>query len=192
MTMHAQDFQFRFNFSKPNPIVTPFHHNENLRAASVLIPLIKRSSGLTLLLTKRASHLRHHPGQISFPGGGKDETDKDAIETALRETEEEIKVDRSLIEVIGQLPEYATVSNYNITPIIAFIDPNHKAIHDPNEVEEVFEVPLQFFMNPTNRHQVNVYRNGQHHPIHFMPYQDKFIWGATAALIDQMVNQLSN
>ena len=122
----------------------------NLVSAAVLVGLVKHPRKLSVLLTQRTDHLQHHPGQISFPGGHCDSIDNSPEETALRETEEEIGLHRRHIKTIGRLNNYITRTGFSITPIVAFIEPPFKISPDPNEVEEVFEVPLEFLLDPAN------------------------------------------
>jgi len=118
--------------------------------AAVLIPLLLQPNGLSVLLTQRTTHLRDHGGQISFPGGRMDPEDAGPNETALRESEEEIGLERERVEIIGQLPEYLTVSGYSVTPIIGLVKPQAEYVLDEFEVADIFEVPLSFLMDPAN------------------------------------------
>jgi 8-oxo-dGTP pyrophosphatase MutT (NUDIX family) len=157
--------------------------------ASVLLPLVQRPDGLALLLTLRTSHLRDHAGQISFPGGRAEAHDADAVATALRETEEEIGLARRHVEVIGQLPTYSTVSAYDITPVVALVQPPFELALDAYEVAEAFEVPLTFLMSPANHRWHVVQLGGMQREFLSMPYPRRdgqgeyFIWGATAAML---------
>ena len=128
--------------------------------AAVLIPLLLQPNGLSVLLTQRTTHLRDHGGQISFPGGRMDPEDAGPNETALRESEEEIGLERERVEIIGQLPEYLTVSGYSVTPIIGLVKPQAEYVLDEFEVADIFEVPLSFLMDPAN-HQVRFLQSEQ-------------------------------
>src|SRR5690606_14463525 len=148
----------RARFQAP-PIWTPevadenrrvFRGRENPVSAGVLIPLVMRPGGLQVLLTQRTAHLHNHAGQIAFPGGRAEPTDASIIETALRETEEETGVAREHVDVLGTLPDYLTATGFKVTPLIGLAVPEFTQAHDPFEVEEVFEVPLEFLMNPCN------------------------------------------
>ncbi len=167
------------------------------RPAAVLLPLIERPSGLTLLLTLRSEALLRHSGQVAFPGGRVDDTDTDAVATALRETYEEIGIEPGAVEILGELPRYRTGTGYVITPVVGLVD-NAVQLQslklEPAEVAEVFEVPLGFLMNPAN-HQRRVF-SWRQDEMHFqraffsMPWrpdpgleQEYFIWGATAAML---------
>lgn len=158
------------------------------RPAAVLVPIIEREQGLSVLFTIRASHLKHHGGQISFPGGKQELSDPDLAYTALRETEEEIGILPAQVTIIGQLPRYRTISQYEVIPFIGFVDPCFDLKLDYNEVAETFEVPLSYLLNKNNHliHWVN--RKNQHYPVYFIPWQNKNIWGATAAFIRNLSN----
>jgi 8-oxo-dGTP pyrophosphatase MutT (NUDIX family) len=157
--------------------------------AAVLMPLINREP-MTMLFTRRASHLRHHGGQVSFPGGRMELEDANLLEAALRETEEEIGINRDQVEIIGQLGRYRTISGFEVTPYIGIIEPPLRLKRDRNEVASIFEVPLSYLMDKKNHlvHYAN--RNGQPHPIYFIHWQQQHIWGATAAFVRNLSNHL--
>jgi 8-oxo-dGTP pyrophosphatase MutT (NUDIX family) len=166
--------------------------------ASVLVPLVERDGGLTVLLTQRTAHLRDHAGQISFPGGRAEPTDKDAVATALREAEEEVGLARRHIDVIGSLPEYRTVTYYDVTPVVALVRPPFELMLDSHEVADAFEVPLAFLMTPAN-HQRHMFEfAGYRREFLSMPWpradggrEPYFIWGATAAMLRNLYRFLS-
>ncbi|MET0519309.1 MAG: CoA pyrophosphatase [Burkholderiaceae bacterium] len=160
--------------------------------AAVLIPLVMHEDGLRLLLTRRTDHLREHAGQISFPGGRVEPEDGSAEATALRETEEEIGLARQRIEVIGSLPIYTTVTNFQVTPVVALVAPGFELRLDEFEVAEAFEVPLQFLMNPAHHQRHRFAFDGGERQFLSMPWvavdadgqpREYFIWGATAAML---------
>lgn len=159
--------------------------------ASVLIGLVKREAGLTVLLTQRTAHLRDHAGQISFPGGRSETYDADATATALRETAEEVGMGAEHIEVIGSLPDFYTGTGFRVVPIVALITPGFTLRPDPFEVAEVFEVPLNFLMDPAHhrRHTVDL-PEGRRRYYYSMPWQDYFIWGATAGMLRNLYHFL--
>ena len=158
--------------------------------AAVLIPLLLQPNGLSVLLTQRTTHLRDHGGQISFPGGRMDPEDAGPNETALRESEEEIGLERERVEIIGQLPEYLTVSGYSVTPIIGLVKPQAEYVLDEFEVADVFEVPLRFLLDPAN-HQVRLWQSEQGgRRFYSMPYENRFIWGATAGMLRNLYHLL--
>jgi len=165
---------------------------EKLRRAAVLVPLVERPEGVTVLLTRRTDHLTSHAGQISFPGGGAEELDSSPIETALRETEEEIGLSRRHIEIIGVLPDYATISAYRVTPVVALIQPPFDLRPDPGEVAEAFEVPLAFLMDGLNhqRRVIELPQGAGKRAFYTMPYEQYFIWGATAAMLRNLFHLL--
>ncbi len=200
--MNKTEFLFRFNLQQHNDSCHNYQHHAPLKSAAVLIALFDGSNkekneknefsskGLQVLLTKRASHLKHHPSQISFPGGKAELTDKDLIDTALREAQEEIGLDPDTVTVIGQQPSYEIISGYHVTPIVAIIDSVQAFEKDDNEVDEIFHVPLQHFLQDKNHHAIDSYRNGRHHNVHFYPYKHYNIWGATAAMMKDLVNRI--
>ncbi len=157
-----------------------------LRKASVLIGFVEREHGLNIVLTKRAEHLKHHPGQISFPGGKYEQGDHNLYNTAIREAVEEVGIRADDIKTFGQLPEIITISKFSVTPILAFINPNYQATIDPNEVEEVFEVPADHLLDK-NKLYTGVFQvKSQPHRIFAIPYQRHFIWGMTAQIIQAL------
>lgn len=162
----------------------------DLTPAAVLVGLVERPGGLTTLFTQRTSHLQHHAGQISFPGGHSDPEDASPEDTALREAEEEVGLDRRHVRVIGRLDQYITRTGFTVSPVVALIAPHFDIIPDPHEVEDVFEVPLGFLMNPANhqRHKREV--NGVRRDFYAMPYEGRFIWGATAGMIKNLYDVL--
>lgn len=160
--------------------------------ASVLLPLIAREHGLTVLLTQRTAHLTDHGGQISFPGGRAEESDASAIETALREAQEEVGLQRRHIDVIGSLPDYFTGTGYCVTPVVSIVQPPFELQADPFEVAEIFEVPLAFLMNGMHHQRHTGEFPGGHGKRSFyaMPYQGYFIWGATAGMLRNLFHFL--
>ena len=156
---------------------------KNLTSAAVLVGLVKHPGELSVLLTQRTDHLQHHPGQVSFPGGHSDPRDDSPEETALRETEEEVGLHRRNIKPIGRLGEYVTRTGFSITPVVAFIAPPFKICHDPFEVEEVFEVPLKFLLDPANHKRHRRKSDGHTREFHAMAFKDYYIWGATAGML---------
>ncbi len=155
----------------------------DLTPAAVLVGLVERPGGLTVLFTQRTDHLLHHAGQISFPGGHTDPGDATPEETALRETEEEIGLHRRHVETISRLDRYVTRTGFSITPVVALIKPPFDLTLDPHEVEEVFEVPLDFLLDPANHQRHSREIRGQIREFHAMPYEEYYIWGATAGML---------
>jgi 8-oxo-dGTP pyrophosphatase MutT (NUDIX family) len=156
---------------------------EELRPAAVLVPLVRRDAGLTILLTQRTDHLYDHAGQISFPGGRTEAHDESPAATALRETFEEIGLPSDLVEVLGTLPEYTTVTGYRVTPVVGLVDPPPALSLDAFEVAEAFEVPLAFFLDPDNHQRNTLQYQGRTRHYYAMPYEQRYIWGATAGML---------
>ena len=165
---------------------------EDLVPAAVLVPLVNRTYGVTTLLTQRSSHLAHHPKQISFPGGHTEPGDGSPEETALRETEEEVGLDRRHIEIVGRLAEYHTRTGFAVTPIVALVEPPFDISPDPHEVEEVFEGPLAFLMDPANHARHSREIQGTIRYFHAIPYDGYFIWGATAGMLMNLYEVLTD
>ncbi len=161
-----------------------------LTPAAVLFPIVLRNGGHTVLLTQRTAHLRDHAGQISFPGGRVETEDISPSHTALRETEEEIGLNRERIEIIGFLPEYRTGTGFRVTPVVALVRPPFELRPDPFEVAEVFEVPLAFLLDPANHQRHSMHYRGALRTYFAMPYGEYFIWGATAGMIRSLVERL--
>lgn len=163
-----------------------------LRRAAVLIPLVARPDGLTMLLTQRTAHLSNHAGQVSFPGGSTDAGDSSPIETALRETEEEIGLSRNHIEIIGVLPDHVTASAYIVTPVIGLVTPPFELTAESNEVADIFEVPLAFLMDGMHHQRMSfeLPDGGGRRSFYAMPYGPFFIWGATAGMIRNLFHLL--
>ncbi|MFO1189405.1 MAG: CoA pyrophosphatase [Alphaproteobacteria bacterium] len=159
--------------------------------AAVLVPLVRREAGLTVLLTQRTNHLPKHAGQISFPGGKSEPHDESLVETALREAEEEIGLDRSLVEVAGQLDIYETRSGFEITPVVGLVEPKFSLKPDPHEVADVFEVPLSFVLDPANHQRDSRELEGLTRVFYVLPYPDRYIWGATAGMLVNLYEVLS-
>lgn len=150
--------------------------------AAVLIALVRRASGLSVLYTERSSELRAHSGQIAFPGGKVDPGDADAADAALREAGEEVALDRREAEVLGYLPDYYTGSNYLITPVVAVVEPSRPLVPNPAEVKSVFEVPLGWLMDESNYGTYRIRRGGGEHTTWQILHEDLVIWGITANL----------
>ena len=177
----ASSQQFRYQLISKKP----------LRSAAVLIAIIEEADGLKVLLTRRAKHLKHHAGQISFPGGKVEEQDANLIETATREFEEEIGISASQLEIVGNLHPYQTISGFEVLPIVAFLNPPLATAFDEGEVDEVFYVPLSHCLDQSNHLHVNTQIKGKSYPVTFIPYQDYNIWGATAAMLKDFANHMS-
>lgn len=161
-----------------------------LTEAAVLVPIVQRESGPTLLLTQRTAHLHDHAGQISFPGGRVETTDASPIDTALRETEEETGLDRRHIEVIGSLPDYCTGTGFRVMPVVGLVQPPFELHPDSFEVAEIFEVPLSFLMDGMHHQRRTAEFQTGRRTFYAMPYQRYFIWGATAGMLRNLFHYL--
>ncbi len=164
--------------------------DEPLTPAAVLFPIVLRDGGQTVLLTQRTAHLRDHAGQISFPGGRVEAHDLSPMDTALRETEEEIGLARERVEIVGFLPEYRTGTGFRVTPVVALVRPPFDLQPDPFEVAEIFEVPLAFLLDPANHQQHSLHYRGALRNYFAMPFGEYFIWGATAGMIRSLSERL--
>lgn len=160
------------------------------RAAAVMIPVIAHSSP-TVLLTRRSAHLPSHPGQIAFPGGKVEPSDPSALHTALRETEEEIGLSRTFVDPLGYLDGYRTRTHFQITPVVCLVTPGFALTLDPREVDTAFEVPLAFLMDPDNHETHSREWQGKRRSFYAMPYGDHYIWGATAGMIKNLFEKLT-
>jgi 8-oxo-dGTP pyrophosphatase MutT (NUDIX family) len=172
----------------------PLFTDRPLADAAVLAGIVLREKP-TLLFTERTTHLSTHSGQVAFPGGRRDETDRGAAHTALREAEEEVGLDASFVEVLGTLPTYQTGSNFVVTPVVALVSPHHKLTLNPHEVADAFEVPLEFLMNPAHHRRHHIERDGLRREWFSMPYMEgdrqRFIWGATAGMLRNLYRFLA-
>lgn len=162
-------------------------HEPSMKAptpAAVLVPLVDRPEGMTVLLTQRTDHLAHHPGQISFPGGRLEDSDGgDFVVAALRETQEEIGLHPERVTVLGRLDEYITGTGFMVIPTVGVIQPPFEVTADPFEVAEVFEVPLAFVLDPENHKLNRRVVEGRHRPFWALTYEERVIWGATAGIL---------
>lgn len=185
--------------SSPSADDVPAQHSflrggsETLTPAAVLIPIILHPDAPTVLLTRRTAHLKDHAGQISFPGGRVETGDASPAHTALREAAEEVGLQSVSVEIAGYLPEYLTVTGFRVTPVVAMVKPPIDLRLDPNEVAEVFEVPLAFLLDPAQhqRHSHQDRARGRLRHYDAIPYGDHFIWGATAGMILSLYRVIS-
>lgn len=176
----------------PLPVGSDFSLNgivaapEKYRAASVLVPIVNRAPDVTILLTQRTEDMPSHAGQVAFPGGRRQDNDADAVATALRETEEEVGLDRKFVEVIGSYDVYRTGTSYEITPIVGIVTPGFTVRADPREVADVFEVPLAHFLDEKNHRIDSRMAQGRERRFYAMPYEGRYIWGATAGMLKNL------
>ena len=154
-----------------------------LLPASVLVPLIQRPSGWNVLLTKRTGHLKHHAGQISFPGGRVEKADASPSAAALRETHEEVGIEPERVELVGCLDRFPTVSGYRVTPLVGLVQAGFELRLDTQEVDEAFEAPLDFLLDNGNHQRRSAMFKGQEREFYVIEYDGHLIWGATAAML---------
>jgi 8-oxo-dGTP pyrophosphatase MutT (NUDIX family) len=160
-------------------------------AASVLVPIVTHADGLTVVFTQRTVHLRSHSGQVSFPGGRAEPHDPTAEFTALREAQEEIGLPAERVEVLARLPDYFTRTGYRVTPVVGLIEPPLALVPDPREVDDVFEVPLEFLLDPVNHLRETRELPGGTVGFYVMQYGERRIWGATAGMLINFYRQLA-
>lgn len=163
---------------------------ETMMAAAVLVPVVDRPEP-SVLLTVRTAHLRKHAGQVAFPGGRIDPGDDGPIAAALREAEEEIGLPRALVDVVGISDRYRTLTGYDVTPVVGVIAPDLPLVPHDHEVADIFEVPLSFLLEPANHIEQAIEWQGRERRYYEMIWQDRRIWGVTAAMIVNLARRLS-
>ncbi|MCB1378916.1 MAG: CoA pyrophosphatase [Alphaproteobacteria bacterium] len=198
MTFRFDEEEFRARASRlfPEPPDVPRRSDDDLnpeariipaevspKPAAVLVPLVIRGSELNVLLTQRTDHLARHAGQVAFPGGRIDATDDGPVAAALRETEEETGIARCFVEPIGFLDTYLTGTSYRVVPVVGLVRPGFTVTPHEGEVAAVFEVPLAFLMNPVHHETHAREFLGKPRRYYAMPYEGRYIWGATAGMI---------
>ncbi len=156
---------------------------EKLRDAAVLVPLVDHGDRTGMLLTQRTQSMRTHSGQIAFPGGAVDREDASIEAAAMREAEEEIGLSPSLVEAVGRLPDYLTISGFRVVPVLAVVREEYSLSINREEVDDAFEVPFDFLMDPTNHRRESRFWDGKERHYYTMPYKDRFIWGVTAGIL---------
>ena len=159
-------------------------------AAAVLVPIVARRSGLSVLLTRRTDHLSAHAGQVCFPGGRAEAGDANVIATAVRETQEEVGIGAEFVKPFGYLDSLETVSGFSVTPVVAWLDESYCAAPDPREVAHVFEVPLAFILDPDNRRLMQLNYRGRTREVFEYLHGGERIWGATAAMLWNLTRRL--
>ncbi|MHA1114501.1 MAG: NUDIX hydrolase [Alphaproteobacteria bacterium] len=164
--------------------------NNGFMSAAVLVPLVKREAELTVLLTRRTDHLDRHAGQVAFPGG-RCEAEETPHDAALRETEEEIGLGGEFIEMIGRLDTYETRTGFEVTPLVGLVETGFELAPDPDEVADVFEVPLSFIMDPINHERHSGEFEGMVRDFYVLPHDTHYIWGATAGMLINLYEVLS-
>jgi len=159
---------------------------DRYKQAAVLVPLVHRPEGVTVLLTQRTDDMPSHAGQIAFPGGRCQAEDRDAADTALREAEEEVGLERRFVDVLGPVDRYRTGTGFEITPIVGLVTPGFATRADPREVADVFEVPLGHFLDERNHRIDSRVWQGRERRYYAMPFGDRYIWGATAGMLKNL------
>lgn len=182
---NLEDGDHRLN---PDAYDTVLHNN--LRDAAVLVPVVDRGRDASVILTKRTEKLRSHAGQIAFPGGRLDATDPTPEFAALRETQEEIGLAPHFIEVVGRMPDYVSGSGFRIAPILSVVKPGFRLDINPDEVEDAFEVPLSFLMDPANHNRESRIWQDKERFFYTMPFHERYIWGVTAGIIRSVYERL--
>ena len=192
--MNEKDFLSKFHLPWSAGPSHDFPFPAETRPAAVLICLQPPFDDLHVLFTQRASHLNHHAGQISFPGGKYETSDESLIFTALREAEEEIGLNPNKVRILGTLPEYKTISGFAVLPVIGILDESVDLVTDlnidANEVSRVFQVPLAHLMDQKNYFVHHVERKKQSFPVYFIQYENDVIWGATAGMTALLCKQI--
>ena len=200
--LSAEDFILRVREGAPdfhadtvgdhtfNPEITDMFMAIERKPAAVLVPIVRREPGATMLFTQRTDNLTSHPGQVAFPGGRIDDDDISDEAAALREAEEEIGLKPQDVEMIGRAPDYLTGSGYHIKPVLGLIGPDVDFRLNPEEVSDVFEVPLSFLMDPANHRVGNRIWKGVRRTYYEMPYGERYIWGVTAGIVRILYERL--
>ena len=190
--LNGQETTVRWSGQRGDHDLNPGMQPQNdLTPAAVLVPLVDRPGGLTVLLTQRTAHLNDHAGQISFPGGRVEPEDPSHLAAALREAEEEVGLPPDRVEVIGTLDYYIVRSGYRVTPVVGFVNPPFDVRPDPFEVAEVFEVPLSFVLDTDNHVMESRTDQGVERTFYVLPYENRYIWGATAGMLVNLTDVLA-
>ncbi|WP_394191621.1 NUDIX hydrolase [Pseudoalteromonas atlantica] len=190
--MNSQQILARFQLSvaaNAQPLIA--HPHKTRRASAVMLPLIDIQNSAHILLCKRPSYLKHHPGEICLPGGKRELNDKNLRHTALRELYEELNIGESQINVVGQLPEYSTLTGFTITPFVGVLTPQTQWLNDPNEVAESFLIPISALIDTKNWQPLAFQRFGKIITLEGFSTEHGLLWGATASIIKNFTMQLA-
>lgn len=196
MRLTPEDIRLVLKRAPPAPDTLDLHaislkEGTRVTEAAVLVPLVNRDAGVQVLLTQRTEHLRDHGGQVSFPGGRVELEDTDREATALREMTEEVGLASDCVTPLGRLPVYEIPSGFRITPVVGWIEPPFVVAPDPFEVADIFEAPLDYFLNPANYQRREYHFRGRHRHYLAIPYEGRYIWGATAGMLYSLCRMLN-
>lgn len=180
---HLASSDFDLNSDKPM-------ERASYKPAAVMVPILDHADGLQVILTRRAAHLKHHPGQIAFPGGKVDASDRSLEHAAYREADEEIGLQSHQAETLGKLPLHRTVTGFEVQPIVTLVSADFSPTSDPGEVEEVFHIPLAHLTNPANYFIEGRVWMGKPRRYYVVPYGPYYIWGATARMLRMFADRL--
>lgn len=186
--MTLDELKTRLNLLMPSPDASLPDH---AYPAAVLMPVVQTTQGLELVLTRRSRHLRHHPGQVCFPGGRVDSGDRNLWHTALRESWEEIGLSPEICQPLARLPAQYTVSDFALTPFLGLIVGAPQFTLNPGEVDELFQVPLEYLLDLRHHQLFYFNRQGRRHQVVFIPWRGRWIWGITGAIIHQLAQQIA-
>jgi 8-oxo-dGTP pyrophosphatase MutT (NUDIX family) len=171
-------------------VMNPDMTVSDYREAAVLVPVVAREDGATVILTQRTAHLPSHAGQIAFPGGKIDPSDNGPAAAALRETEEEIGLPKDRVKIVGYLDRYLSRTGFRIAPVLGRIEPGYTLALNRHEVEDVFEVPLGFLLDPANHRRASKVFIGRERYFYEIPFGDRYIWGVTAGIVRGLYEQV--
>ena len=188
--LRGEDMQQEYGDHLLNRDLIQLIERSDAREAAVLVPVVDRPEGASVILTQRSAQLKKHSGQIAFPGGSVDPDDESLEAAALRESAEEIDLDPRFVTPIGRLPRYLTTTGFRITPVVAIVRPGFTLRASPAEVDDIFEVPLGFLMREANHRRESKVWNGAMRHYYVMPFGERFIWGVTAGIIRTLYERL--
>ena len=188
--LRREDTQQEYGDHLLNRDLIQLIERSDAREAAVLVPVVDRPEGASVILTQRSAQLKKHSGQIAFPGGSVDKDDESLEAAALRESAEEIDLDPGFVTPIGRLPRYLTTTGFRINPVVAIVRPGFTLRASPAEVDDIFEVPLGFLMREANHRRESKVWNGAMRHYYVMPFGERLIWGVTAGIIRTLYERL--